>query len=276
MWDFGLRRSDADEPVCDTRTSAQASGIGRPRSVHVPSCRNAPEPPALRQPTRMFSPPPNAVACGPSSGRTPSSSSPIRRMWRMIASASAAASSTFGVVVSFVQVQVLALSPWDRGGSDHEIASIVAFREILIDDIRSGDHDPQRPAAAWPVTRLFLVPFLPRSVGFLPVFFPPRNLALPKQASAFSWPLPVHPTEIVARLGEGLPRSSPGHPPADQRLEPVVDGASWDRTCWGVGPHWQPLRIRKMIPLTIFRQFPATLRFGRLLGPEVQGEDVAR
>src|SRR4051812_20419343 len=72
------------------------------------------------------------------------------------------------------------------------------------------------------VSKLFLVPCLPRSVGFLPVFSPPGpGLA---QHRIGRLPLPVHPAELVALLDQHRPdllEDAALDPP----LEPVVDGA---------------------------------------------------
>ena len=67
-----------------------------------------------------------------------------------------------------------------------------------------------------------MVPFLPRSVGFFPVFFPPEpGLARPRVGAL---PFPLHPAELVAfgdQHGPDLLEDAPGGPP----LEPVVDRA---------------------------------------------------
>src|SRR4051812_48813725 len=72
------------------------------------------------------------------------------------------------------------------------------------------------------VSKLFLVPCLPRSVGFLPVFFPPEpGLA---QHRVGRLPLPVHPAELVALLDQHGPDLLEDAAP-DPSLEPVVDRA---------------------------------------------------
>ena len=63
---------------------------------------------------------------------------------------------------------------------------------------------PQRSTVAI-VTRLFLVPFFPRSVGFLPVFFPPKaGLA---QHRVGRLPLPLHSAEFVTLGDQDRPDS---------------------------------------------------------------------
>lgn len=71
-------------------------------------------------------------------------------------------------------------------------------------------------------SRLFLVPGLPRSVGFLPVFFPPEpGLA---QHPVGRLPLPVHRPELVARLDQHCPDLLEDPVPAPP-LEPAVHRA---------------------------------------------------
>src|SRR5262249_53980645 len=69
---------------------------------------------------------------------------------------------------------------------------------------------------------LSLEPFLPRSVGFLPTFFPPEpGLA---QSAVRALPLPVHGPQVVAFGHQGGPEAL--HDAAlAPTLEPVVDGA---------------------------------------------------
>src|SRR4051812_41431078 len=68
----------------------------------------------------------------------------------------------------------------------------------------------------------FLVPIFPRSVGFLPTFFPPEP-GLP-QLRVGTLPLPIHGTQLVALGDEDGPDlfHDPSGAPA---LKPVVDGA---------------------------------------------------
>src|SRR5512135_3163028 len=106
-------------------------------------------------------------------------------------------------------------------GRSTTIASIVASSNL-----QSGTFAPATTAPSGPpspsVTRLFLVPFFPRSVGFLPTFFPPEpGLA---QHPVSRLPLPLHAAEFVA-LGDqhrpDLLEHASGSPP----LEPAMDGA---------------------------------------------------
>ena len=129
------------------------------------------------------------------------------------------------------------------------------------------------------VSRLFLVPFLPAVGGVLARLFPP-NRALPSIASA-ALPLPLHPAEFVA-LGDQ-------HRPdllEDAALRPSAGTSrgrcSWGRTRSGSWSHWQPLRIRKMIPLSVLRQWAArrpvgflgqnSLRIGSIRSPQLVGD----
>src|SRR5947208_9637263 len=71
-------------------------------------------------------------------------------------------------------------------------------------------------------SRLSLEPFFPRSVGFLPTFFPPEpGFAQP---AVRALPLPIHGPEFVAFGRQGGP--DPFHDAAGApALEPSVDGA---------------------------------------------------
>src|SRR5207253_6739273 len=100
-----------------------------------------------------------------------------------------------------------------------------------------------------------------RAVGFLPVFSPP-NRALPSVASAacHSHCTPPRSSHSATSTAQIFSKT----PPWTQRwsqswtvlLGPNRSG-SWS--------HWPPLRIRKMIPLSIFRQ-SATFRPVGFLG----------
>src|SRR3981081_4272538 len=86
----------------------------------------------------------------------------------------------------------------DGSGRSTTIASIVAFKSFCSTALAPAITTPSGPPSP-SVSRLFLVPFLPRSVGFLPVFFPPEpGLA---QHRVGTLPLPLHPAEFVA-LGD--------------------------------------------------------------------------
>src|SRR4051812_11793497 len=84
------------------------------------------------------------------------------------------------------------------------------------------------PSTATPIgmplpstNRLRLTPSLPRSVGFLPVFFPPEGCL--GHAPVHRQPGPVDPLQLVVQKEPGLPEPQEhagGHP----LLEPVVCG----------------------------------------------------
>src|SRR3954452_14680254 len=103
-------------------------------------------------------------------------------------------------------------------GRSTTIASIVSLRSFCSTMLAPAITTPNGPPSP-SVSRLFLVPFLPRSVGFLPVFFPPEpGLA---QHRVGTLPLPLHPAEFVALGDQDRPdllEDAPRGPP----LEPVV------------------------------------------------------
>src|SRR6516165_493899 len=98
---------------------------------------------------------------------------------------------------------------------------MVAFKRL-----QSGTLAPAMTAASGPpspsTSRLFLVLGLPRSVGFLPTFFPPEpGLA---QHPVGRLPLPVHAAQLVTfpdQHGPDLLECAVAAPP----LEPAVDRA---------------------------------------------------
>src|SRR3954464_161804 len=80
-------------------------------------------------------------------------------------------------------------------GRSTTIASIVSLKSFCSTTLAPAITTPSGPPSP-SVTRLFFVPFLPRSVGFLPVFFPPEpGLA---QHRVGRLPLPLHPAEFIA------------------------------------------------------------------------------
>src|SRR3954470_5615341 len=86
----------------------------------------------------------------------------------------------------------------DGSGRSTTIASIVALKSFCSTTFAPAITSPSGPPSP-SVSRLFLVPFLPRAVGFLPVFSPPGpGLAQQRVARL---PLPLHPAEFVA-LGD--------------------------------------------------------------------------
>src|SRR3954447_13558716 len=109
----------------------------------------------------------------------------------------------------------------DGSGRATTIASIVSFKSFCSTTFAPAITIPSGPPSP-SVTRLFFVPFLPRSVGFLPVFFPPEpGLA---QHRVGRLPLPLHPAEFVA-LGDQHRPDLLEDAPFDPPLEPVVDRA---------------------------------------------------
>src|SRR5208337_4191600 len=106
-------------------------------------------------------------------------------------------------------------------GRSTTILSIVAARSLRSRTFAPAITTPSGPPSP-SVTRLFLVPFFPRSVGFLPVFFPPEaGLA---QHRVGRLPLPLHPAEFVT-LGDQDRPDSLEDPCCSPALEPVVDSA---------------------------------------------------
>src|SRR3954449_5367131 len=103
-------------------------------------------------------------------------------------------------------------------GRSTTMASIVAFSNRRSSTLAPAITTPSGPP--WPSTTSdFLVPSFPRSVGFLPVFFPPEPGLAPHRVGAL--PLPVHRAQLVAVLDEGGP--DPLHDaPLAPALEPVV------------------------------------------------------
>src|SRR5439155_22030358 len=76
----------------------------------------------------------------------------------------------------------------------------------------------------WPSTsRLRLTPFLARSVGFFPVFFPPKGCL--GHAPVHAQPLPVDAHEAVVFDQPGLPERQE-HAGLDPLLEAVVGGGA--------------------------------------------------
>src|SRR4051794_16727215 len=101
------------------------------------------------------------------------------------------------------------------------MASIVSRSNFWSFTLAAAITAPSGPPSASTST-LSLVPFFPRSVGFLPTFFPPEpGLA---QSPVGGLPLPVYGAEFVALVDQLLPDAlhDPARGPA---LEPVMDGA---------------------------------------------------
>src|SRR5438046_9624397 len=106
-------------------------------------------------------------------------------------------------------------------GRSTTIASIVSFSNRRSRTLAPAITTPSGPP--WPSTTIdFLVPFLPRSVGFLPVFFPPEPGLAQHRISRL--PLPLHPAEFVTLGGQDRP--DPLHDPRiGPTLKPIVGGA---------------------------------------------------
>src|SRR5947209_7315995 len=155
-------------------------------------------------------------------------------------------------------------------GRSTTIASIVSFSNRRSRTLAPAITTPSGPP--WPSTTIdFLVPSLPRSVGFLPVFFPPEpGLAQP---SIRALPLPIHRTQLVALRDEGRP--DPFHDTAGApALEPIVDRAlgaelAGELLPLAAGAHPEDDPVEGGTPVG---GPPA----GRLLGPEFpeDGEDL--
>src|SRR5512135_2657135 len=145
-------------------------------------------------------------------------SSPIRRMCGVYPAAVAAPSP---VGLSYALSRGMCCgSSFVGSGRSTTILSIVAARSLRSSTFAPAITTPSGPPSP-SVTRLFLVPFFPRSVGFLPVFFPPEaGLA---QHRVGRLPLPLHAAEFVT-LGDQH-RPDPGEDtPLNPPLEPLVDG----------------------------------------------------
>src|SRR5512135_979974 len=146
-------------------------------------------------------------------------SSPIRRMCGVYPAAVAAPSP---VGLSYALSRGMCCgSSFVGSGRSTTILSIVAARSLRSSTFAPAITTPSGPPSP-SVTRLFLVPFFPRSVGFLPVFFPPEaGLA---QHRVGRLPLPLHPSQFVA-LGDQHRPDLLEDATLDPTLEPVVDRA---------------------------------------------------
>src|SRR3954452_4039966 len=188
-------------------------------------------------------------------------SSPIRRMCGGYP-ASVAAPRPLGLSYALSRLRCCSCSA--GSGRSTTTASIVAFKSFCSTTFAPAVTTPSGPPS--PSTRiLFLVPFLPRSVGFLPTFFPPEpGLA---QHRVGRLPLPLDPAELVA-LGDEHRPDAPEHPAGGPPLEPVVDGALGPEPLGQLvplapAPHPEDDAVDHLPPV-------GDLAAGRLLGPEVQ------
>src|SRR4051794_6521604 len=146
-------------------------------------------------------------------------SSPIRRMCGVY-EASVAAFSAVGLSKALSRHRCCGSSSVGSGRS-MTIASIVASKSFCSTTLAPAITTPSGPPSP-SVSKLFLVPFFPRSVGFLPVFFPPEPGLAQHRVSRL--PLPLHAAEFVA-LGDQDRPDLLEDPPLDPALEPVVDRA---------------------------------------------------
>src|SRR5271157_1764598 len=189
-------------------------------------------------------------------------SSPIRRMCAVYPAAVAAPSP---VGLSYPLSRGMCCgSSFVGSGRSTTILSIVAARSLRSSTFAPAITTPSGPPSP-SVTMLFLVPFFPRSVGFLPVFFPPKaGLA---QHRVGRLPLPLHPAEFVT-LGDQDRPDSLEDPCCSPALEPVVDSAL------GSVPLGQlvPLAAAAQPEDDRIQHFPpiGDLPPSRFLGPEFQ------
>src|SRR3954447_8094750 len=124
-------------------------------------------------------------------------SSPIRRMWG-IYPAAVAAPSPRGLSNAASRHRCCGSSGVGSGRST-TIASMVASKSFCSTTLAAAVTTPSGPPSP-STTIFFLVPFLPRSVGFLPTFFPPEpGLA---QHRIRRLPLPLHAAEFVTLGGQ--------------------------------------------------------------------------
>src|SRR4051812_37971469 len=187
-------------------------------------------------------------------------SSPIRRMCGTYPPP-AAASRPLGL--SYPLSRHRFCSPSVGAGRSTTIASIVSFKSFCSTTFAPAITAPSGPPSP-SVSKLFLVPFLPRSVGFRPVFFPPDpGLA---QHRVGRLPLPLHPAEFVAFLDQHRPDLLEDTA-LDPALQPVVDRALGAIPLGQLAPlaaaaHPEDDPIEHLAPV---RDMAA----GRLLGPEL-------
>src|SRR5947209_708110 len=129
------------------------------------------------------------------------------------------------------------------------MASIVSRSNFWSFTLAAAITAPSGPPSASTST-LFLVPFFPRSVGFLPVLSPPKR-ALPSIPSALchfqsTAPSSSHSSTSTAHTLSKMPLR---HHRWNQRWTELSSPNSS-----GSLFHWHPLRRRKMIPLKAARQ----------------------
>src|SRR5512135_794697 len=190
-------------------------------------------------------------------------SSPMRRMCGVYP-ASVAAARLSGLSNALSRLRCCSSSA--GSGRSTTMASIVAFNRCCSTTLAPAITSPSGPPSP-SVNRLFLVPCFPRSVGLLPVFFPPEaGLA---QHRVGRLPLPLHSAEFVTLGNQDRPDSLED-PCCSPALEPVVDSALGSVPLGQLVPlaaaaHPEDDRIEHLPPI-------GDLPPSRLLGPEFQFE----
>src|SRR5258707_2871427 len=112
------------------------------------------------------------------------------------------------------------------------MASIVARSSRWSFTLAAASTTPKGPPSPSTST-LSLEPFLPRSVGFLPTFFPPEpGLAQP---AIRTLPLPVYGPQFIAR-GHQLGPEALHDAALAPALEPIVDGTLGAEAPWQLVP----------------------------------------
>src|SRR4051812_13081803 len=140
-------------------------------------------------------------------------------------------------------------SPSSGAGRSTTTASSVSSSSLQSGTLAPAITAPSGPPSASTST-LFLVPFLPRSVGFLPVFSPP-NRDLPSIPSALCHFQSTAPSSSHSSASTVQTRSKTPflHHRWNQRWIELSSP-----NCLGSLFHWHPLRSRKMMPLKAARQ----------------------
>ena len=167
------------------------------------------------------------------------------------------------VVVRLIQGMCCG-SSFVGSGRSTTILSIVAARSLRSSTFAPAITTPSGPPSP-SVTMLFWVPFFPRSVGFLPVFFPPQKAGL-AQHRVGRPPLPLHPAEFVSHSATKTAQIR-SKIPLQPTPEPVVDSAL------GLHPLGQLVPLAAALPEDDrIQHFPpiGDLPPSRFLGPEFQ------
>ncbi len=163
------------------------------------------------------------------------------------------------IVVPLVQAQMLwFLGRWLGPIDDHRIDR--RLRKLLFHDAGSSGHHVQRAAGAMGHEAL-LGPFFTAVAGVLARLCPPK-WALPSVASAdchshCTPPSSSHTAAWFAQIRSTIPALAQRWNQSWTVLSGPHRPSSWS--------HWQPLRIRKMIALSVFRRL-ASLRPVSFLG----------